>query len=524
MKVSSVQEMRRLDGRAITEYGVPDYILMENAGEAAYYVILRQVGVQGRCFVVLSGPGNNGGDSFVVARKIHSVGGRVRVLIFSDVGSYTGPARLNYEMLSKSGVETLVQPSTEQIAESLAWCDTVVDGLFGTGITREVGGRFREVIEQVNISGQPVVSIDIPSGVDGDTGQVRGVAIRAHTTVTFGLPKRGNLLYPGAELAGRLVVTHISFPPELTSTSDIKVDVSEPSKMPLRRVDGHKGSFGDVLFIAGARSYFGAPALAALSLLRAGGGYSRLAAPRSMVPLLAGLASEVVFAPQDETDVGSLALSSLDALLDLSRIADFVVLGPGLSIAEETRHLVRQLTSDIEKPLLVDGDGLTAVAEEPGVVRGRTIPTVLTPHPGEMSRLTGMSVARIQSDPIPAVQDAAEDLGAIVVLKGAHTLIGLPDRRVYINMSGNSGMASAGSGDVLTGTIAAMYGLGLPLEQAVRTGVFLHGFAGDLAARDKGEDGITARDVSEYLPAATKELREDYIDVTKDFYGTIEVI
>jgi NAD(P)H-hydrate epimerase len=243
-----------------------------------------------------------------------------------------------------------------------------------------------------------------------------------------------------------------------------------------------------------------------------------------MVPLLASLASEVVFAPQDETDVGSLALSSLDALLDLSRIADFVVLGPGLSIADETRHLVRQLTSDIEKPLLVDGDGLTAVAEEPGVVRGRTTPTVLTPHTGEMSRLTGMSVARIQSDPIPAVQDAAEDLGAIVVLKGAHTLIGLPDRRVYINMSGNSGMASAGSGDVLTGTIAAMYGLGLPLEQAVRTGVFLHGFAGDLAARDKGEDGITARYVSEYLPAATKELREDYIDVTKDFYGTIEVI
>jgi hydroxyethylthiazole kinase-like uncharacterized protein yjeF len=524
MKVSSVQEMRGLDRRAMTEYGVPDHVLMENAGQAVYYAIQRRLSVRGRRFLVISGPGNNGGDGFVLARKLHSSGANVRVLVLAGAGAYAGPARLNYEMLAKSGVEALVEPGIEQIVESIGQCDAVVDGLLGTGIRGDVDGRFREVIEQVNDAGKPVFAIDIPSGVDGDTGQVRGAAVRADTTVTFGLPKRGNLLYPGAELCGRLIVTHISFPPELTASDDIAVALSQPAELPPRRVDGHKGNFGDFLFIAGARSYFGAPSLAASSALKAGGGYARLAAPRSMVPFLAGLANEVVFAPQDETDVGSLALSALDQLLELSGIVDFVVLGPGVSLAAETQDLVRRLAAGIEKPLLVDGDGLSAVSESLDTVRDRSAATVLTPHPGEMSRIAGLPIPEIQNDPIPVLQDVAQDLGAIVVLKGAHTLIGLPDRRVYINVSGNSGMASAGSGDVLTGTIAAMYGLGLPLEDAVRTGVFMHGLAGDRAARAKGEDGTTARDVLEQLPGALKAYREDYSAITADFYGAIEVI
>lgn len=524
MKISSVQQMRGLDSRAMTECGVPDYILMENAGQAVYYVILDRLGVERRRFVVVSGPGNNGGDGFVVARKLHSTGGEVRVLVLADTSAYTGAAERNLEMLVKSGVEVLVDPSIEQVSESLVWCEVIVDGLLGTGITREVGGRLREVILQVNDSGRHVVAIDIPSGVDGDTGQVRGVAIRADTTVTFGLPKRGNLLYPGARLGGQLLVTHISFPPQLTGTAEIEVAVNDPSPLPARLVDGHKGSFGDVLFIAGARNYFGAPTLASKSLLKAGGGYVRLAAPRSIVPFLAGLASEVVFAPQDETEAGSLALGALDGLLELSRLTDFVVLGPGLSSVEETQDLVRRLTAAIDRPILIDGDGITAVSGTLDTIRGRSAATVLTPHPGEMSRIAGRPLAEITSDPIPVVQDIAEDLGAILVFKGAHTLIGLPDRRVYINLSGNSGMASAGSGDVLTGTVAAMHGLGLPPEKAVRTGVFLHGFAGDLAASAQGEDGITAGDILEHLPAATMAYRREYSEITADCYGVIEVI
>ncbi|UCC48580.1 MAG: NAD(P)H-hydrate dehydratase [Gemmatimonadota bacterium] len=524
MRVSTVEEMRALDRRAMTEHAVPDHILMENAGEAVFFVILNEVGVRGRRFVVLSGAGNNGGDGFVVARKLHSTGGHVQVFVLGDPGGYRDAALLNYEMVTKCGTAVFVQPKTEKIRQAIAECDAVVDGLFGTGITRDVGGQFGEVIAEVNRSGKPVFSIDIPSGVDGNTGAIRGAAVQATATVTFGLPKRGNLLYPGAELGGQLYVTHISFPPQLQDSDEIGVYVNQPSPLPPRRVDGHKGSFGDVLFIAGARNYFGAPAFSALSLLKAGGGYSRLAAPCSVTPHVASLASEIVFAPQQETEFGSLALSAESELLDLAEMVDFAVLGPGVSVVAETQELVRRLAAGIAKPILIDGDGLTAVAEDLEVVRRRAETTVLTPHPGEMSRIAGVPIAEVQSDPIGVVQRVARDLGAIVVLKGAHSLIGFPDERVYINLSGNSGMASAGSGDVLTGTIAAMYGLGLPIDEAVRTGVFLHGFAGDLAAHEKGEDGITARDILEHLPAATKVYREDYAGVTANFYGAIEEI
>jgi NAD(P)H-hydrate epimerase len=524
MKVATVEQMRELDRRAITQYGIPDHILMENAGEAVYYVILQDFGVKDREFAVICGLGNNGGDGFVVARKIHSTGGRVRVLVLGDPQQYGDTARTHFEMLANSGAPISTKPPTEEVEEAIEECDAVVDAIFGTGITREVEGQFREIIERINLSGKAVFSIDIPSGVDGNNGSVRGDAVRADVTVTFGLPKRGNLLYPGAELGGRLVLTHISFPPTLQIDDSIMAAINEPPPLPPRPEHGHKGSYGDALFVAGAAGYIGAPAFAALSMLKAGGGYSRLAAPRSLIPAIAELAAEVVFAPQEETAGGSLASSAADELLELSRAVDFAVIGPGLSLAEDTQELVRELAPKIEKPLLIDGDGLTAISADPETVRRREGATVLTPHLGEMSRICGRSIEGILDEPFAAVQSVASDLGAIVVLKGAHSLIGLPDGRVWINTSGNSGMASAGSGDVLTGAIAAMYGLGLPLEGAVRAGVFLHGLAGDLAARDKGPDGITASDILDNLPEATRSYREEYAEVTADFYGVLEVI
>ncbi len=524
MKVATVEEMRELDRRAITQYGIPDHVLMENAGEAAYYVILREFGIRDREFAVICGLGNNGGDGFVVARKIHSSGGRARVLVLGDPEKYGDTSRTHFEMLVKSGVPISEQPSVDEVAEAIEECDAVVDAIFGTGITRDVEGRYREIIERINLSEKTVFSIDIPSGVDGNNGMVRGAAVRADATVTFGLPKRGNLLYPGAELGGNLFVTHISFPPQLQADEEIMAAINEPPPLPRRSEYGHKGSYGDALFIAGAAGYIGAPAFAALSMLKAGGGYARLAAPRSVIPAIAALAGEVVFAPQQETSGGSLASSAADDLLQLSREVDFAVIGPGLSLAEETQKLVRELALKIEKPLLIDGDGLTAVSADPATVRKRKGATVLTPHVGEMSRISGTSIEEILDDPFGAVQTVARDIGAIVVLKGAHSLIGLPDGRVWINTSGNSGMASAGSGDVLTGTIAAMHGLGLPLEGAVRAGVFLHGLAGDVAARDVGPDGITARDILESLPEATRSYRDEYAEVTADFYGVLEVI
>jgi len=265
---------------------------------------------------------------------------------------------------------------------------------------------------------------------------------------------------------------------------------------------------GDCLFIAGAAGYFGAPYFAAMSFLKAGGGYARLAAPRSMTPFLAVRGSEIVFVPQAETPAGALSPANREGLLELSGRVDWVVIGPGLSLDSGTQQLVREMAAAVDKPLLVDGDGITALAEHPEILQGRRAPTVLTPHPGEMARLTGLTVDEIERGRIPCLQEAAGRLGAWIVLKGAHSLIGTPEGRVFINLSGNAGMATAGVGDVLTGTIAAMSGLGLPTEDAVRKGVYLHGLAGDLAAADKGQDGITAQDVLNYLPYALKQDRE----------------
>jgi len=524
MKIATVDEMREMDRRAVEEIGIPDRLLMENAGQAAYSVIVDRLGVVGKSFAALCGPGNNGGDALVVARKIHSAGGDVTAVVLGEPDSYPPSAAANLELARTCGVPLEVKPSLERLSTLVVESDAVVDGLLGTGLTRDVGGALAEVIGVVNRSGRPVLSIDIPSGVDGDTGHIRGIAVRADWTVTFGLPKLGNLLYPGYEHGGALFVSHISFPPELQQWERIRVELNLPPALPERAAAGHKGSFGDALFVAGASNYLGAPSLAALSMLKAGGGYSRLAAPRSITPFLATLAPEVVLVPQDETGSGSLASTAEAGLLQMAELVDMAVVGPGLSLGEETRDLVRGWTAGLDKPLLLDGDALTAVAAEPDVVRGRALPTVLTPHAGEMARLLGRDVAGVAADPVGATRQAASELEAIVVLKGAHSLVGLPDGRVWLNPSGGSGMATAGSGDVLTGTVAAMFGLGLGIEEAVRSGVFVHGLAGDLAAERVGEDGMTARDILDSLPEAVRLYREDYDELMSGFYGVLEVI
>lgn len=508
MKVSTVSEMRELDRTAVERYGIKEELLMENAGLAACTVVRQALGVEGKRFTVVCGLGNNGGDGFVVARKLLSEGAAVRVLILGDPEKYKGAARMNMEIASRLPLEVRRIESGEEAAAEFDQADAIVDAVFGTGLAREVEGRYREVIEQVNASSKTVLSLDIPSGINGDTGRIMGVAVKAEFTVTFGLPKIGNLLYPGYEHCGRLYVTHISFPPGLYEGENLKTEINLPPPLPPRDREAHKGRMGDVLFVAGASTYYGAPCFSALSLLKAGGGYSRLAAPASIVPVIAGKGAEIVFAPQKESASGALALENYPGLLGLAEEVDMVVLGPGISLDEEAQELARRLAGTIEKPLLLDGDGITAVCPDLDLVRRRKAPTVLTPHLGEMSRLTGRPVSEIDENKVEVLRNACRDLGAAVVLKGAHSLVGLPDGRVYINMSGNPGMATAGTGDVLTGTIPAMFGQGLSFEDAVRKGVFLHGMAGDLAARAKGEEGMTAQDVLDFLPAAVKADRE----------------
>ncbi len=516
MKVSTVEEMRNLDRRSMEECGFPQEMLMENAGEAAYFVILKDFGVKNKRFVIFCGIGNNGGDGLVVARKIHSNGGDVKIYLLGDERKFTGAARMNFEIVSKIPLNIEHVESLEAVKLDILHSDAVVDAIFGTGLKRNVDGIYKDVIQLINESGKKVFSIDIPSGINGNTGKIMGVAVKSDYTITYGLPKLGNMLYPGYDRCGKLYVSHISFPPSLYDS--IKVETNDPIKLPERVKDAHKGDFGEALFIAGASSYFGAPYFSALSFLKAGGGYSRLAAPLSVTPFIANKGSEIVFIPQKETSSGSISLENRDSLLELSEKVDMVILGPGLSLNEETQKLVRELAEEIEKPLIIDGDGITAVSKDVEIIKKRKKETILTPHLGEMSRITKLSVKEIDENKVEVLRKTCGELNAIVVLKGAHSLIGYPDGRVFINMSGNCGMATAGSGDVLTGTIAAMFGLGLNIFDAVRMGVFMHGFSGDLAAMDKGEDGITAQDILDYLPNAMKYYRESFDEVFKETY------
>ncbi len=520
MKVSKVAEMRALDQKAI-ELGITQEILMENAGEAAYFVILREFGIKNKEFIVFCGPGNNGGDGFVVARKIHSNRGKVKVFLLAKREAFKGSAKKNLDIISNIPIETEYVSRAKSILKDLHKADAIVDAIFGTGLTGNVEGIYKDIIQLINNCKKKVFAIDIASGINGNTGQEMGIAVKADYTITYGLPKIGNLLYPGYGNCGKLYVSHISFPPTNYESDSMKVEITTPIKLPKREPNSHKGTFGKALFIAGAANYFGAAYFSAMAFLKAGGGLSYLASPKSITPFIAGIGSEIVFQPQKETDSISISLENKDKLLKFSEGVKIVVMGPGLSLNEETQKLVRELAREIKKPLLIDGDGITAISKDIEVFKERKTETILTPHSGEMARITKMTVKEIESNRVDILQKTSSELNSIIVLKGAHSLIGYPDQRVFINPSGNPGMATAGSGDSLTGIIAAMFGLGLNLEEAVRMGVFIHGFSGDLVAKEKGQDGITAQDILDFLPLTMKNYRENFDKISETLLDTI---
>ncbi len=514
MKVCSVAEMRSIDESASKDLGIDSSLLMEDAGTATYSLIVGELGIDKR-YVVIAGTGNNGGDALVVARRLFSCGAHTEVFVVGDPSKYTEPARKNYELVIRLGVPLRTVRAADDLKyleESMRNCDVVVAGLVGVGLRGEIVGLHRDVIEMVNRSGKVVVSIDIPSGINGDNGRVCGVAVKSTYTVTFGMPKYGNVLYPGYQYCGKLFVSRLSYPPKLYESEDISVELNTPVPPPERVRWGHKGMFGKFLAISGARYYYGAPYYVAYSFLKAGGGYSRLAAPKSIIPYIASRCSEVVYIPLEETSEGSISKANYEHLMNIIDLYDIdvIALGSGMSLNDETQEVIRGLTASTDRPLIIDGDGITALSKDLNVVKGRKAPTVITPHLMEFTRLSRLSMKDVLEDPIGVLKTLCRDLNSYVVLKGAHTLIGFPNGYVYVNMTGNPGMAKAGSGDVLTGVIAAMYGIGYrDVGDAVRIGVLVHGLAGDLAAEHLGEDGVTPEDIMNFLPRAVRMLREE---------------
>lgn len=513
-----------MDRTAIEDYAFPEIILMENAAAAARQVVKRSFNIEGNNFLLLCGSGNNGGDGLALARQIYSEGGAPLVLMMGDAGKLKGSALKNYTILKNYPIEIIQNFTSETLQKELNETDIIIDALVGTGLNREISGRLKDFIDLINSSENPLISIDIPSGVNGNTGEIMGTAITADQTVSFGALKPGNMLYPGYSLNGELFLSRISFPPEIYESDDFKIEMNICPPLPLRDEKGHKRSFGDILTISGASTYYGAPVFATSSVLKSGGGYSRLAAPESMIPVLATMIPEAVFLPMKETDHRTLSHSNLMPLLEESQKSNGVIIGPGLSLNSETSRLIRDFVKSYKQFIVIDGDGLTAIAGKPELTSMRKIPAVLTPHLGEMSRLCSCTVNKIKQDPLTVLQECSRRYNSIVVMKGAHSMIGMPDGRVFINSTGNSGMGTAGSGDILTGIIASFYGLGMDIENAVRSGVFIHGAAGDFAAEKLGKDGMTARDIIGSLPAVVKSYREDYSEFIEKYGNIIQEI
>jgi NAD(P)H-hydrate epimerase len=492
--------MRALDRHTIETLGVPGEVLMESAGRAVVEAVLA---LRPREVLVLCGAGQNGGDGLVAARHLHALGVPVRAALFGepagDAAAQLGRARAFGVPIAEGGALDL--PGEGGV---------IVDALFGTGLARPIEGALAELIRRIAAAGRAVVAVDLPSGIDADTGQVLGVAVRADVTVTFGLPKPGLALEPGRSHAGRVSVARIGIAdtaPGVAPDAELWTSAAAAARLPARPREGHKGSFGHVLVVAGSEGKTGAAALAARGALRGGAGLVTIACPAGLNDILEQKCTEAMTAPVPDTPARGFAGAAEDAILALAAERDVVALGPGIGRAPETAALVRALCKRLERPLVLDADGLFAFAAAPAELRARRAPTVLTPHPGEAARLLGCMNAEIARDRLGAVRRLCAETGCAVLLKGAPTVVARPGAPPLVNPTGGPALASGGTGDVLTGLIAALVAQGLDAAQAAGVGAFLHGLAGDRIAAARGDSGLVAEELADALPEAAQRLR-----------------
>jgi NAD(P)H-hydrate epimerase len=498
MIVTTAAEMRALD-RWTIEHGTPGHVLMERAGVGATRVLRAMLPRATGSVVVVCGKGNNGGDGFVIARHLRRA--RVPVEVWL-VGRPTDVAGDAARMLAswgtrRGGVHEIATPAdVSGLAARLARATAIVDALFGTGLNAPVTGLPAQVIDAINAAGVPVLAVDIASGLSADTGRPLGTAVRATTTATFGFAKVGQHLYPGVEHTGRLEIVDIGIPADAVAAVEPRATLLEPSDvgrlLPRRPRDAHKGTFGHVLVVAGSRGKSGAALLAAEASARSGAGLTTLAVPASLQSVVEGHVREAMTTTLPHDPAGA-------ELADLLAGRAAVVCGPGLGLTADTRALVAAIVRTCAAPLVLDADGLNAVAGT-DVLRERPAPTVITPHPGEMARLLDTDTAAVQADRVAAARGLAERWEVVVVLKGARTVIAAPGGEVAISPTGNPGMASGGMGDALSGLIGALLAQRLGAFDAARLAVFAHGAAADAVAARRGEAGLLARDVIEELP------------------------
>ncbi|OGU18552.1 MAG: hypothetical protein A2059_01145 [Ignavibacteria bacterium GWA2_55_25] len=510
--VVTAQEMQWCDRTAIRTFGIPGLVLMENAGRGSVQCLEERFGpCRQKTILVLCGKGKNGGDGFVVARHLLSKGARVIVLLFASPRQMKGDAKRNFIILKKlqgsHPGQLVITSFAPKTLRGLPPIHCAVDAIFGTGFSGKVTGIAKRGIDWLNAQKFPVLALDIPSGVYGSTGVVENTAVSATVTATFGLIKTGLLCNEGQDRAGKVVLVDIGLPPVVSNAPVLQMKLVTPadvqSLLPRRSASAHKYTVGKVFILAGSRGYTGAAALAASAALRSGAGAVLLGTPDAVYPILARKLTEPIVLPVPSTAEGTVALSALEIISEKIRWADVVVLGPGLSLHRETQALLRNLIMHATGKLVLDADALAVVASM-GLPTLKKIKAtmVLTPHAGEASRLLGVSSKQIEKERVDSVRNGAQQGGVTFVLKGAPTMTGTSDGRIYVNTTGNPGMATVGSGDVLCGLIAGLWAQGMDHGSAAYAGVSVHGLAGDLAAQQLGARSIVAQDLLEFLPAS----------------------
>ncbi len=509
IKLAASQVMRGLDAAAINDYGIPGVVLMENAGRSTVDIIQTHHGpLNGKKFVVVTGPGNNGGDGLVIARYLHQLGAVPRVFMLVPAVKMTGDAALNLSIVEKLPIELRqVTDDLNELETALRESEQVIDAIFGTGLRREVSGRFAAVIRLINNSKRLVTAVDIPSGLNSDSGQVMGTGVKAALTVTYGLAKPGQVIYPGAGLVGRLEVVDIGIPPEVVEGAGINLELLRQPEvsalLPERPADSHKGSYGHLLLLAGSRGKTGAAILCAQGALRTGPGLVTMGSPRALNTIYETRLAEAMTFSLSGDDF--LTMDDYPAIIQALSGKKAVVLGPGLGQDAATKDVVIKLYNELEIPMLIDADGLNCLKDDLRPRSGEPW-RVLTPHPGEMARLTGMSSRDLQTKRLETALSFARRQGVILILKGAATIIAHPQGMAAINSSGNPGMAAGGMGDVLSGIIGGLLAQGLSAWDAARLGVYIHGRAADRLAR-QAPAGFLASEVADEVPLALKELQ-----------------
>jgi len=515
LKLVTSDQMRDMEQRAAA-IGLPSPVLMENAGlEVARWTDRLLGGVLGRRVLVLVGPGNNGGDGLVAARHLCDWGAEVRLCM----PKARNESDTNYGLVKRRAIEEVdvaIQGNTA-LDESLQHTHAVIDAFFGTGKARPLGGLFREVLLRVQEARHRnprmwIISVDIPSGIDADSGAIDDGCLTADATITLGYPKPGLFAFPGAARIGRLLVGNIGLPGELAEEILVEVTGEEQvrSLMPGRPLNAHKGTFGRLLVVGGSLNYIGAPCLACEGGIRVGAGLVTLATPASLHGIVASKLVEVTYDPLPEAQTGIVSPGAADRVAELAAESQATLLGCGIGRSPHARDFLERLLPRKElAPLVLDADGLNLLSERSNWWQALAADAVLTPHPREMSRLSGFSVEEIQSDRIGAAREAAAKWKKTVVLKGAYTIVSEPGGRTCVSPWANPGLATAGTGDVLAGVIAGFVAQGCPLFEAAVLGVYIHGEAAELVRQRLGDTGMIASDLLPHLPLALKRYKED---------------